>query len=130
MICICDGSNDFNNDSISVFNSDTNGPNINNIIEFMQSNKHTNVILANVPLRYDLSYYSHRNERIRAYNRRIGEIIQEHEKMTLMELNTERKNHTRHGLHFNKRGKRWLSNKITKLIYAILDVKTEPSKEM
>jgi hypothetical protein len=47
-----------------------------------------------------------------------------------MELDTEKKNHTRHGLHFNKLGKRWLSHKITKLIYATLDMKTEPTKKI
>ena len=53
----------------------------------------------------DLSYCYQINEKIKAYNRRIGEIIQEHEQLTLMELDTARKNHTRHGLHFNKLGK-------------------------
>ena len=97
MICICGGANDFN--------SDMEGPNVSNILEFIQSNKHTNVVFTNVPLRYDLSYYSQINEKIRSYNRRTGEIIQEYERMTLMELDTERKNHTRHGLHFNRFGK-------------------------
>ena len=97
LICVCGGANDFN--------SDMEGPNVNNILEFIQSNKHTNVVFTNVPLRYDLSYYSQINEKIRAYNRRIGEIIHKYEKVTLMELDTERKNHTRHGLHFNRFGK-------------------------
>jgi hypothetical protein len=117
LICVCGGANDFN--------SVTEGPSIDNILEFIQSNKHTNVIFTNVPLRYDLSYYSLINEKIRAYNKRIGEIMREHEQVTLMELDTERKNHTWHGLHFNKLGKWWLSHKITKSIYSILGVKTE-----
>ena len=83
LIYVCGGANDFN--------SDAEGPNVDNILEFIQSNKHTNVIFTNVPLRYDLSYYSQINEKIRAYNRRIGEIIQEHEQVTLMELDTARK---------------------------------------
>jgi hypothetical protein len=68
--------------------------------------------------------------KIWAYNRRVGEIIREQEQVTLMELDTERKNHTRHGLHFNKLGKWWLSHKITKSIYSILGVKTEQSRKM
>jgi hypothetical protein len=35
-------------------NSDTEEPTIYFIQEFIKSNKHTNIILANVPLRYDL----------------------------------------------------------------------------
>jgi DNA polymerase III alpha subunit (gram-positive type) len=46
-----------------------------------------------------------------------------------MELDTEKKNHTRHGLHVKKLGKSWLSHKITKLIYATLDVKMEPTEK-
>jgi len=122
LIYVCGGTNDFI--------SDIEGPNVDSILEFMQSNKHTNVIFANVPLRYDLSYYSQINENIRTYNRKIRETIREHEQVTLMELNTERKNHTRHGLHFNKLGKWWLTHKIKKSIYTILGMKTEQSRTM
>jgi hypothetical protein len=119
LIFVCGGTNDFN---------DANeGPNVDNITEFIQSNKHTNVIFANVPLRYGLSYYSQTNEKIRTYNRKLAEIIREHEEVTLMEMDTERKNHTRNGLHFNKLGKWWLSHKITTSIHAILNVMTEQS---
>jgi len=119
LIYVCGGTNDFNDE--------TEGPNVENITEFIQSNKRTNIVFANVPPRYDLSYYSQINEKIRTYNRKIAEIIREHEKVTLMEMDTERKNHTRNGLHFNKSGKWWLSHKITTSIYAILNVMTEQS---
>jgi hypothetical protein len=95
-----------------------------------KSNKHTNVIFTNVPLRYDLSYYSQINEKTREYDKRLGEIIHEHEQVTLLELVTERRNHMRHGLHFNKLGKWWLSHKITKSIYTILSVETEQGRKM
>jgi len=117
LIYVCGGTNDFNDE--------TEGPNVENIVEFIQSNNRTNIIFANVPPRYDLSYYSQINEKIRIYNRKIAEIIHEHEKVTLMEMDTERKNHTRNGLHFSKSGKRWLSHKITTSIYAILNEMTE-----
>jgi hypothetical protein len=52
------------------------------------------------------------------------------EQVTLLELDTERRNHTRHGLHFNKLGKWWLSHKITKSIYSILGVESEQGKKM
>jgi hypothetical protein len=115
LIYVCGGTNDFN--------SGTEGPNVNNTVEFTQSNKHTNVIFTNVPLRYDLSYHSQINEKIRAYNSKIREIIQEHERVTLMEMDTARKDDTRYGLRFNKIGKWRVSHKITKLIYSILGVK-------
>src|SRR5215475_9602059 len=119
LIYVCGGTNDFNDE--------TEGPNVEDIIKFIQSNKHTNIIVANVPPRYDLSYYSQINEKIRTYNRKIAEIIREHEEVTLMEMDTKRKNHTRKGFHFNKSGKWWLSHKITTSIKAILNLRTEQS---
>jgi hypothetical protein len=79
VIFICGGVNDFN--------SDKDEPTIDHIIEFIKSsNNHTNIVLANVPIRYDLSYYSQVNKGIRSYNKKLMEIIKEHRQVALIEI--------------------------------------------
>ena len=64
---ICCGSNDcdFNNFSTTV----------QNITNFVQANKHTNIILLNVPHRYDLSNAPHVNNTISILNRKLMEMV-------------------------------------------------------
>ena len=69
----------------------------------------------------DLSYHSQVNKGIRSYNEKLREIIKEHKQVALIEIDLDRKYHTRHGLHFNKLGKRLFANKITQMIYLLLD---------
>jgi hypothetical protein len=51
------------------------------------------------------------------------EITKEYEQVALIEIDIDRKYHTRHGLHFNKLGKLLLTNKI----YSILGNKQKQS---
>jgi hypothetical protein len=51
---------------------------------------------------------------------KLTEIGNTHRQVDLIEINTDRKYHTRHGLHFNKLGKSWFSKKITQMIYSIV----------
>jgi hypothetical protein len=92
-------------------------------MEFIKLNNHTNIVLANVPIQYDLSYYSQVNKGIRSYNKILMEIIKEHKQVALIEIDIDRKHHTQHGLHFNKLGKLLFSNKITQAIYSTLGKK-------
>ena len=62
VIFICGGSNDLH--------FDKGEPIIDHIMEFIKTNIHTNITLANVPIRYDLSYYSQVNKEIRSYNKK------------------------------------------------------------
>jgi hypothetical protein len=48
VILICGGANDFN--------SDKDEPTTDHIMEFIKLNNHTNTVLANMPIRYDLSH--------------------------------------------------------------------------
>jgi len=76
-----------------------------------------------VPIRYDLSYHSPTNKRIRSYNKELleltSELAGEHGQVALIEIDFKRKFHTRHGLHFNKQGKLLFSNKIAQAIYTM-----------
>ena len=122
VIFICGGSNDFNHDQDE--------PVIDHITEFIKTNNHTNIVLANVPTRYDLSYHSQINKGIRSYNEKLREITKEHKQVALIEIDLDRKYHTSHGLHFNKLGKMLFANKITQMIYLLLDNKQKQSTVM
>jgi hypothetical protein len=74
-----------------------------------------------------LSYYSQVNKGIRSYNEKLREITKEHKQVALIEIDIDRKYHTRHGLHFNKLDKLLFSNKITQMIYLILGDKQKQS---
>jgi hypothetical protein len=104
------------------FNSDKDEPTIDHIMGFIKSNNHTNTVLANVPIPYDLLYYSEVNEGIRSYNKKVMEIIKEHKEVDLLDIDIARK-YTQHGLHFNKLSKLLFSNKITQAIYSTLGKK-------
>ena len=122
IILICGGANDFN--------SDKGESSIDRIVEFIKTNNHTNIVLTNVPVRYDFSYYSQENKGIRSFNKKLMEITKEHKQVALKEIDMDRKYHTRHGLHFNKLGKLLFSNKIAQAIYSILGKELKQSTVM
>jgi len=86
VIFICGGSNDFNFDKDESI--------IDHIMEFIKTNNHTNIVLANVPTQYDLSYHSQVNKGIRSYNIKLREITKEHKQVALIETDIDRKYHT------------------------------------
>ncbi|RZF46634.1 hypothetical protein LSTR_LSTR015515 [Laodelphax striatellus] len=77
--------------------------------------KHTNLIIGTVPYRYDMSASSSINRLIKLLNGHLRKIIP----LNAMLLNTwdlTAKEHTRHGLHINKRGKIKIANRIYNII--------------
>jgi hypothetical protein len=76
-----------------------------------------------VPTRYDLSYHDKVNKGIRSYNEKLREMTKQHTQVALIEIDIDKKYHTRHGLHFNKLGKLLFANKITRMIHQILSNK-------
>jgi hypothetical protein len=50
--------------------------------------------LANVPIRYDLSYHLQINKGIRSYNKQLMEITKEHKQVALIDTDIDRKYHT------------------------------------
>jgi hypothetical protein len=125
IIVICGGSNDHNSNKAKSV--------IHGIREFIEKHNHTNIILANVPIRYDLSYHSLINKRIRSYNTELleltSEFTSEQGQVALIEIDFKRKYHTRHGLHFNKHGKLLFSNKIAQIINTVLGKRPEQKVE-
>ena len=119
---ICGGSNDFNIDKGESI--------IDHITDFIKTNNHTTIVLANVPVRYDLSYYWEESKGIRSFSKKFMEITEEHKQVALLEINVDKKYHTRQGLHFNKLHKLLFSNKIIRSMYSILGNKPKQSAVM
>jgi len=63
-------------------------------MEFIKTNNHTNIVLTNVPVHYDLSYYLQENKGIRSFNKKLMEITKEHKQVALIEIDIDRKYHT------------------------------------
>ena len=63
IILICGSTNEFNIDKGESI--------IDHTMEFIKTNNHTNIVLANGPIWYDLSYYLQENMGIRSFNKKI-----------------------------------------------------------
>jgi hypothetical protein len=75
------------------------------ITKFIQRNYGANIIIIDIPLRYDLSPSSCINLEIEEFNRKLQEIITLYNHVTLLETKFKRECFTRQGLHWNSLGK-------------------------
>lgn len=75
---------------------------------------HVNIILMNVPRRYDLPISSNIHHQIERTNLEIARICRQFKNVRLLDIsNIGRRFHTRHGLHLNSLGKRYISDFIS-----------------
>ena len=84
--------------------------------DFIQQTVNTNLILLDAPHRYDLSSKSCVNTEVKLYNRRLQSFAHTSTHVTILSVPTERSHHTRHGLHYNKKGKTWIVDAIEQRI--------------
>ena len=68
--------------------------------------RHTNILVLNVPLRYDLHNYSQRNLQISELNSKLKQLCSHLTHTAFLHINNDRQLFTSHGLHLNKTGKR------------------------
>ena len=79
---------------------------------FVQKFNNTNIIIVNIPHRYDLDRTSVINSEIQAFNKQLLKVEKAYSHVNILETDLDRKLFTRHGMHLNKRGKEWLSKSI------------------
>ncbi|XP_046686895.1 putative leucine-rich repeat-containing protein DDB_G0290503 [Homalodisca vitripennis] len=92
------------------------------ITETLDRATNTNIILVDLPHRYDLASWSCVNKEVEKTNKRLEELSGRYSNVTLVKSSkAERALHTRQGLHLNFWGKKWLAEVIAKAITAKKD---------
>jgi len=97
-----------------------------NIIDFIQRNNQTNIILMNLPYRYDLPNLIAVNRIITTLNRKLKKTLKAFPYTYLMETDNTRTLFTNHGLHMNKSGKQLVTCHIATLLYSTFEQKKSP----
>lgn len=80
--------------------------------------KHTNLVIATIPYRYDLHNNDITNKVIKEINEKIRQLVYNNENTYLLDLyRIERRYHTTQGYHINSKGKKEVVRLITTLIF-------------
>jgi len=93
-------------------------------MNFIKSNDHTNIILVNIPSRYDLPNSVSVNRNIAALNRKLQKLVKVFPHMSFLKTDKDRNLYTNHGLHLNKLGKQLVQHQIASLLHSIFEQKT------
>jgi hypothetical protein len=96
-----------------------------NISNFIQSNKHTNIAVMNVPFTYDLPNTAFVNSSISILNKKIKKLIKVFPHANVIEIDNNRKLFTNHGLHRNKLGKQLATYSIASFIQSLFEQKAQ-----
>jgi hypothetical protein len=114
-------------DDLVVVCSGTNNYDLNdfrNIKKYIISNNHTNILLMNVPFRYDLPNSSSINKNIFVLNRRLQKLAKAFPHSSLLGTFDNRILFTTHGLHRSKLGEKLVNLQLAPLLLSIFDQKT------
>jgi len=82
---------------------------------FTQRTINTNLILLGAPHRYDLPPQSCVNTEVKLYNMRLQSVVSASNHARAHSMSTDRRHHTGHGLHLNKKGRDWIVNNIKEI---------------
>ncbi|KAG8300536.1 hypothetical protein J6590_073753, partial [Homalodisca vitripennis] len=83
----------------------------------LKNYKKSKVVLIDLPNRYDFASWSCVNAETRRVNIELKILCDGLENVTLVEASkADRQLHTRHGMHFNNKGKQWLVQKICEAV--------------
>ena len=116
VIVICSGSNDYDqNDFSRTFL---------NIKDYVMHNNHTNIVVMNVPFRYDLPNSSAVNEKISFFNKKLQKLTKVYLHTSFLGIMNNRELFTNHGLHRNKLGKKLVNLQLASLLLTTLNQKT------
>jgi lysophospholipase L1-like esterase len=89
--------------------------------QLMQKYNNTNIIVVNIPYRHDLAMDSRTNLEIQAFNAKLNKITKSFRHVALVEMDSNRKYFTKHGLHLNNAGKEWLAKLIATQIDTLIN---------
>ena len=77
---------------------------IDRIQRFVETHKHTNIIIMEVSHRHDLIQESCVNKEVTRYNNRIHKQMKVHENAEVLHVNLDISGFTKHGQHMNTMG--------------------------
>jgi hypothetical protein len=120
-------------DDLTVICSGTNDHEINyfsltfqNISNFIKASNHTNIILINIPFRYDLRNSTSVNGDISTLDKKLKKLVKVFPHTKFLETDNNRNLFTKNGLHLNKLGKQLVTCQIASLIHLFFEQKTSP----
>jgi hypothetical protein len=91
------------------------------IRKFMERHSQTNVMVVNVPNRFDLEAHSCVNQEVKAFNRKLDKHMKNFQHATTVKVTSDRDHFTKHGLHLNRRGKEQAAKTIANSIKEIFN---------
>ncbi|KAG8317253.1 hypothetical protein J6590_031384 [Homalodisca vitripennis] len=104
LVIIC-GSNDISKNEADVA--------IDSMESTIKKTGNNKIILVDLPIRYDLPLWSSVNKLQKKTNIAIKELCRKYDNVSIVEVSKAmRQLHTRHGLHLNSKGKKWLAKQI------------------
>jgi len=118
VVIICGGANDVAKNNAKMA--------LNHIGNFVKSNNHTNIIVTNLPHRFDLIQHSCVNSEISSFNRKLMKSLKPFNHVSILEMCSERKFFTNHGIHLNGLGKEVMAKKIVSHTCLLLNQKKNP----
>jgi hypothetical protein len=92
-------------------------------MNFIKTNKHTNIALVTVFPMYDLKQSSCLNSEIKSFNIQLKKMVKLCQLTSVLEIDNDRKLFTNHSLHLNGQGKGMLSKLIVCHTYSVLEQK-------
>lgn len=97
---------------------DTHSHNLNltSIVNLLQDTQNTNIILAEIPVRYDAGARSHISAEIESYNRKLQKVTKGFQHVSLVKGTSNRELFTKHGLHLNVKGKEIFTKELLKIL--------------
>jgi hypothetical protein len=113
ILIICSGTNDL------VINNSTLA--FQNISNMVTKNYHTNIILVNIPYRYNTANTNTVNEGIKKFNMKSGKLIKRSPHASFLKTDQNRKLFTKHGLHNNTMGKQLLFHQTASMMHSIFE---------
>ena len=121
-LVISSGTNDFDSDNFtSAFQ---------NIRNYLMSITNTNILLLNIPYRFDLPNYLTVNKKILMLNKKLQKLVRLLPHTKFLNSNNDRHLFTRHGLHHNKLGKHLITLQIVCHILAIFQHRSSSPKPL
>jgi hypothetical protein len=83
------------------------------------NNQHTNVIVVNIPLRYDVCETSSINNEIKSFNGKSGKLTAKLNNTNVISAELARNFYTRHGIHMRNFGRAEVSNRLANKIRSL-----------